>query len=229
MTRKTASRYRVRTEALKALGFASYKEYLKSPLWAEVRARIMARDGGCVTCRKPAYTVHHITYSESVLQGLDDSQLVSTCRGCHYHAEFDQEAKLTYTTEIAEKLRRRMIKNGVGKKQRKAHQPRCRCCNKQYRKLGRDDICLDCHKSVRSRSFSLAHTIDGGASRPPDPREEVSGIRGNTSDVGAGSDPQQRPTVSSNPMLRERKAHLPLRASNDKHPTNDRVAIPVAR
>lgn len=151
-----ASRYEVRQKALEAIGFVSYKAYLASETWQAVKGRILERDGCCKACRNPAYTAHHITYSEAVLLGNDDSQLVAICKGCHRFVEFHNDKKLTYTTDIFTRLARRMVRKGGGastKKARKALRPRCRCCERQYRALGRNDICMGCYKSGRALKF----------------------------------------------------------------------------
>lgn len=145
-------RYAVRNSILRKMGFASYQAYLDSDSWKAIRTRIMARDHGqCVCCPKPAVSVHHITYGEAVLRGEDDSQLVSICRGCHKFTEFHKDEKLTGTNDIASRLRKRTNQRSkAGTKRRqvqcKSMRPRCRCCKKQYRRLGRADFCLPCYK-----------------------------------------------------------------------------------
>lgn len=144
-----ASRYQTRTENLKKLGFDSYKEYLASDLWRTIRQSVMDRDKCCRTCRKPAYTAHHVTYSLEVLKGEDLSQLISTCKGCHYDCEFEDGKKLVSTTKIAKRLRKRAyraIGGSVGKGVIKKHLPKCVVCKKQYKILGRNDICMPCHR-----------------------------------------------------------------------------------
>ena len=97
-----------------------------------------------------------------VMRGEDDSQLVALCGGCHKAAEFDGDKKLTYTTEIAFRLSKRAI-GGRGKRKsiRRSMWPRCRCCQKQMRKLGRDDICMGCYKSGRALKFRQARMPNG--------------------------------------------------------------------
>jgi hypothetical protein len=61
-----------------------YPEYLRSMLWKKIRKRILKRDGNvCRRCGGRATEVHHRSYSEAVLAGNDDEQLVSICKGCH--------------------------------------------------------------------------------------------------------------------------------------------------
>ena len=61
-----------------------YGKYLASPLWAEIRTRVLERDKHtCQDCGGPANQVHHLSYSDAVMAGKDDSQLVSLCGDCH--------------------------------------------------------------------------------------------------------------------------------------------------
>jgi len=79
-----------RETILKRLGYGSYETYLFSPLWRRTRRRILKRDNhGCVRCSEKATQVHHLAYTELVLKGEDDSQLVSVCAECHDRIEFD--------------------------------------------------------------------------------------------------------------------------------------------
>lgn len=160
--RKNASRYAIRHAALTLLGFDTYDAYLASELWATIRTRILARDGHkCLACGKKAHSVHHVTYAKSVMSGQDDAQLMSICRGCHKAIEFTGTTKLVHTTDINLKLRKRTVRIKTGlmhsKGVRKFLNPRCRCCLKQYKKLGRADICMVCYRSGRATAFVAAN------------------------------------------------------------------------
>jgi hypothetical protein len=157
---KHSSRYMNRQSALKAIGFATYQDYLDSALWAGIRERVLKRDHGvCVACGRKAVSVHHVTYSESVLRGQDDTQLVAICRGCHKFTEFDGDTKLTYTTDIARRLSRRSKgERHTRKAVRQRMRPRCKCCQRQYKALGRNDICMGCYKSGRALRFVQQET-----------------------------------------------------------------------
>ncbi len=79
-----------RDAILKSLGHGSYESYLLSPLWQRIRRRILKRDKReCVRCAAKATQVHHLAYTELVLKGEDDTQLVSVCAECHERIEFD--------------------------------------------------------------------------------------------------------------------------------------------
>lgn len=66
-----------------------YREYLRSPEWQVIRSRILARDEErCLRCEGVANQVHHLSYARAVLDGYDDTLLVSLCGGCHHVVEF---------------------------------------------------------------------------------------------------------------------------------------------
>jgi 5-methylcytosine-specific restriction endonuclease McrA len=83
------SEYKVRTESLTKLGFSTYQDYLNSDLWNGIRNAVMDRDSRtCGICRQTANHVHHFSYTQSVLLGLELDQLVSLCTQCHRRLEF---------------------------------------------------------------------------------------------------------------------------------------------
>jgi hypothetical protein len=74
---------------LRALGFDSYDAYLRSPLWASIRMRVLERcETKCEVCRKKmAAQVHHRAYDPATLKGDSIHALTATCFGCHIKAE----------------------------------------------------------------------------------------------------------------------------------------------
>lgn len=83
-------------EIVRRLGYASYKDYLKTPLWREhIWPRIMERDSYTCQCGKKATQVHHHDYTEAVMRGDDDSLLISLCVTCHKIVEFDGRRRRT--------------------------------------------------------------------------------------------------------------------------------------
>jgi hypothetical protein len=75
---------RQRLETLNRIGFGSYDEYLASPLWGKVRhAAIIAHGEHCLRCGRKASSVHHGSYSEDAMRGLDLSELMPVCGRCH--------------------------------------------------------------------------------------------------------------------------------------------------
>lgn len=71
--------------------FESYPEYLQSSKWAQIRARIFARDSyRCQCCSSKAECVHHRKYSKPILAGDPKCMhfLISLCHSCHKAIEF---------------------------------------------------------------------------------------------------------------------------------------------
>lgn len=83
------SAYRERKLNLEAIGFASYKDYLKSDLWAEIRKRVYkAKKMRCSVCKKKSgKQLHHCSYAIPVLKGEDIGPLWPICRTCHKRVE----------------------------------------------------------------------------------------------------------------------------------------------
>lgn len=88
--------YQSRAISLRNLGFSSYRSYLKSPLWAEVREKVFQKKGRfCQLCSKPATQVHHNRYLECDLTGRRIKYLAPMCDGCHFGIEFKNGEKST--------------------------------------------------------------------------------------------------------------------------------------
>jgi hypothetical protein len=86
--------YTERNENLKQLGFNSYDEYLKSPLWQEIRNKVLERDKQiCCVCSKVGNQVHHLSYNIEVLNGQDMDKLKCICGRCHKQIEFKGKIK----------------------------------------------------------------------------------------------------------------------------------------
>jgi hypothetical protein len=68
---------------LRALGFASYRDYLASPHWREVRLayRRSSLPQECIGCRSPRYQLHHRSYARIGREKLTD--FIPLCRDCH--------------------------------------------------------------------------------------------------------------------------------------------------
>ncbi len=67
-----------------------YSNYKKTKLWKQIKTRILERDQSkCQRCKGRAEVVHHISYLPMVMLGLEDSQLISLCSGCHNIVHFD--------------------------------------------------------------------------------------------------------------------------------------------
>ena len=86
--------YAERNRLLRAMGFADYRAYLASPLWASIRQRVLCRDRSrCRVCRHRAFQVHHLDYSDSTLRGKAIDRLATICNLCHAEAEFTADGR----------------------------------------------------------------------------------------------------------------------------------------
>lgn len=153
--------YRVRQQALLEIGFQTYKEYLKSALWESIRDAVLeAHSHQCRACGRTAYTVHHVTYTSRVLLGKDRSQLIPICRACHKAIETKDGWKRRDANEIARALSYRAMRCGRGKRFGRKFNPKCRCCLKAKKAIGREGICLDCYKRYREHVHERVKQIE---------------------------------------------------------------------
>ncbi len=81
--------YRTRQDVLSLLGFPSYQDYLRSPLWKSIRDRVLAQGRKCRCCPEAASEIHHREYTLAVLSGSTTHGLIPLCSNCHKLAEFD--------------------------------------------------------------------------------------------------------------------------------------------
>ena len=86
------NRYKQRDDVLLQMGYSSYGDYLQSPLWARIRARVMQGCRGLCICGKPATEIHHRTYKRRYMEGRGKvtTFLTAICRECHEFIEFDE-------------------------------------------------------------------------------------------------------------------------------------------
>lgn len=87
--------YKKRNDELPDLGYATYREYLKSDDWAELRGRILRQHPTCCRCDDPATQVHHFSYHAAVILGRCNDLLLPICEPCHKSVEFDGDRKRT--------------------------------------------------------------------------------------------------------------------------------------
>ncbi len=106
--------YKQRDEVLFRLGFASYRDYLKSELWKLIREAKLAVDPKCEICNSVAGQVHHIAYNRQVLQGKNRRKLVSVCEECHCKIEFHPPDGRKRSFESAYKKTKQLLRR-VGK------------------------------------------------------------------------------------------------------------------
>lgn len=67
--------------AIKALGFASYNDYLASDHWRGFRRMVLAREKRCAVCKQRATVVHHKTYERIGHELYTDVEAM--CSNCH--------------------------------------------------------------------------------------------------------------------------------------------------
>lgn len=65
------------------MGFQAYTAYLASPLWAEIRRRVLKKSKRCADCGSPAFQVHHEAYTRENVSGVSLEYLAPLCRHCH--------------------------------------------------------------------------------------------------------------------------------------------------
>lgn len=109
---KDGSNYVKRDRNLLKLGYASYRSYLSSDLWANIRFQVfMAKGTVCSLCPNKAVAVHHNRYSLADLKGETLDELHPICRLCHKSIEFKKrgrkklnlnQAKNKFTQRIAQ-------------------------------------------------------------------------------------------------------------------------------
>ena len=84
--------YANRNRRLHNAGFESYPDYLASDLWAEIRERVLDRDGRkCRFCGDAANQAHHGNYTNAALSGKSIDGIRSVCGSCHKFIEIKQD------------------------------------------------------------------------------------------------------------------------------------------
>lgn len=132
---KAGGSYQERADALRKLGFSSYKEYLSSDLWKRVRVRVYRKYGSlCLLCSNPATELHHLCYSVEDLAGRRLSHIKPICRECHQRCEFTTRGSKR-TVEEARVL--------FCKKRGSANRAKCPSCRSRQPPLG-ETYCRRC-------------------------------------------------------------------------------------
>lgn len=117
--------YGERAASLRTLGFNSYQAYLDSPLWENIRHRVIASTKGvCAVCGKGACQVHHTSYCVEAMAGRANKLLVPLCGTCHLKIEFNNKGGKRPPEMVAFKLkglieRCRAMREQNSKKKRK--------------------------------------------------------------------------------------------------------------
>jgi len=77
----------VKPEDLRKLGFDSYRDYLTSDRWRDIRVKVLERDDWtCHYCGERADQVRHLAHTPDVLRGFDLGKLEPICSRCHLEA-----------------------------------------------------------------------------------------------------------------------------------------------
>lgn len=101
-------------DGLKMLGFSSYQQYLKSPLWQAVKCKVFAVNGKeCLLCNNPASTVHHRKYTALTLIGEQLNYLSPICNSCHKMIEFDTDGSKLASDDVEEYVAEHLRQNEV--------------------------------------------------------------------------------------------------------------------
>lgn len=93
--------YDARDGVLRSMGFRDYRDYLASPLWREIRARVLRKRPECRLCGGTATQVHHTKYLKGDLYGTRLDNLIPLCGGCHRRIEFRDRDGLKLNTKQA--------------------------------------------------------------------------------------------------------------------------------
>lgn len=127
--------YAKRDAILLTMRYPSYAAYLASPLWSSIRADALDRDRRICRIRGGQATqVHHRVYQLPDLNGKRTRNLLSLCRPCHLHLEFDGDRKLSAAG--ADRKFKAMCEASS----------RCKVCgHQQYLKNG---MCRRCRRGV---------------------------------------------------------------------------------
>ncbi len=100
------NQYVLRKLNLSKMGYTSYQQYLRSPLWKSIREKKIKGDPCCYGCGRPAQQIHHSTYSLRVLIGEDSVGLWSVCKNCHFTIEFTKDGYKRSPKEATDELKR---------------------------------------------------------------------------------------------------------------------------
>jgi len=116
LTAKAKREYKQRGRLIRQLGLGqTYAEYLASPRWQGIRARVMQRDAGlCQVCGKAATQVHHQRYRRDNLLGLSLAHLIAICGDCHRIVEFSDRKRKRAPSEAEKATLKRARECGGG-------------------------------------------------------------------------------------------------------------------
>lgn len=166
--KKNRKTYGERDAILAQLGFASYKAYLASHLWDEIRLRVLTREGWrCWSCGSRATQIHHCEYTHANLGGHSDRGLIPVCKSCHQQAEISIDGPKKTLGQANSELGEARNRNGLGElpKERTHYEP-WECKKKMD---GRTFGKLREYKRAKRRNAipKDAHVLVSAAKAPP--------------------------------------------------------------
>ena len=86
---RVREKYDERLGVLILNGYQTYGDYLKSPLWQEIRERVFEKFGRiCHFCTDQATQIHHEKYDLATIMGDSLRYLIPVCGRCHTDGEF---------------------------------------------------------------------------------------------------------------------------------------------
>ena len=88
ITEEAKEAYKRRNIVIAELGFSSYKVYLSSSLWIDIRRKVLLPSSRCRACGKKATQVHHNRYALADMNGKCLDHLIPVCGRCHRSCEF---------------------------------------------------------------------------------------------------------------------------------------------
>lgn len=111
--------YKLRNIRLKEIGYKSYKDYIKSDLWKDIRTKHINHHNKCDYCNsKYRLNVHHLSYEKIGVYITD--HLITLCDDCHtfshaFHFAFP-EFTIRQSSNKAKIIRRYLTKSANGSK-----------------------------------------------------------------------------------------------------------------
>lgn len=79
---------------LKNIGFDSYRQYMKSRLWKDIKFAVLSSKGElCEICGNKYSVVHHNRYAKQDLEGVCLDHLHPMCSNCHKIVHHDDDGK----------------------------------------------------------------------------------------------------------------------------------------
>lgn len=75
----------------KTLAMWYREDYLKSRIWSQLRQLLLP--DYCYICQSVAQCLHHSSYDDFILRGLDVRYLIPLCNKCHHAIEFDDTGR----------------------------------------------------------------------------------------------------------------------------------------